>query len=489
MKNAVIKGQNRGTKRLAFCLMLGAALAALPGAALAKGATFAPIFSFAPYGPTGNQGAGMLVQDRHATMYGETGDSIYAITPDGTETPVADLGLGAECSSGMTLGADGLLYGTCAIWQDNESSSGIIFQFNPKKKSFNVIYSFPPYNAADTEWPSALTLGPDGNFYGTTRADDSNSGTVFQITPSGTFTTLHVFQGYLQNDGAFPSAVGDGYDVNPIPLTVGSDGNLYGTTDQGGNDGFNHGVLYRITTSGAVTIVYNFAVGLSPFAGVTQVGDNFFGQTAIGGTSNQGTIYKLNPKGKFTILHSFDSASDDAATPDFRLTLGPDGNLYDASSAYESGGYGPESLYKITPSGNYTDEFNGFGTAGSCNQVQAGCVLTSGLYLHTNGRFYGVTEQGGSSDLGIVYSLKLRGAAAIVRPLVPAAKAGHWLGILGQGFSNAVSVSFHGKPAAFRVIEDTYLEAKVPLDADKGAIIVKTGNGEQHSNTDFSPLR
>jgi uncharacterized repeat protein (TIGR03803 family) len=489
MKSTDIKGLNRGTKRLAFCLMLGAALTAVPGAALAKGATFAPIFSFAPYGPTGNQGAGMLVQDRHATMYGETGDSIYAITPDGTQTPVVDLGLGAECSSGMTLGPDGMLYGTCAIWQGNESSSGIIFKFNPNKQSVHVIYSFPSYNAADTEWPSALTLGPDGNFYGTTRADDSNSGTVFQVTPSGTFTTLHVFQGYLQNDGAFPSAVGDGYDVNPVPLIVGSNGNLYGTTDQGGNDGHNSGTLYQITTSGTVTIVHNFAQGLSPFSGLTQVDGKFLGQTGIGGTSNQGTIYKLNPNGKFTILHSFDQTADDAAFPDFRLTLGPDGNLYGASSDYASGGYGPESLYKITPSGNYTNVFNGFGTAGSCNQDQAGCVLTSGLYLHTNGRFYGVTEQGGSSNFGVVYSLKLHGSGAIVRPLVPAAKAGKWLGILGQGFSNAVSVSFHGKPAAFRVLEDTYLEAKVPPGADKGAIIVKTANGEQHSNTDFSPLR
>ncbi len=478
-------------KHLAICAALVAALvvSAAYSPSLAKGATFAPIFSFAPYGPTGDQGAGLLVQDRHGTMYGETGDSIYSITPDGTETPVVDLGLGAECSSGMTLGTDGLLYGTCAIWQDNESSSGIIFKFNPKKNSFDILYSFPPYDAADTEWPSALTLGPDGNFYGTTRADNTNSGTVFQITPSGVFTTLHVFQGYQQNDGAFPSAVNDGYDVNPIPLIAGSDGDLYGTTDQGGNDGFNHGVLYRITTSGTLTIVYNFAIGLSPFAGVTQVGDNFFGQTAIGGTSNEGTIYKLSPKGKFKILHSFNSAVDDAATPDFRLTLGPDGNFYDASSAYQSGGYGPESLYKITPSGNYTDVYNGFGNAGSCNQVPAGCVLTSGLYLHTNGRFYGVTEQGGSDDLGVVYSLKLRKAAPLVRPLVPAAKAGHWLGILGQGFSNATSVTFNGKSAAFRIVEDTYLEAKIPSNAGKGPIRVSTGDGELRSNADFSPLR
>jgi hypothetical protein len=137
MKNTDIKGPNRGTKQLVFRLMLGACLAALPGAstALAKGgATFASIFSFAPYGPTGDQGAGLLVQDRGKTMYGETGDSIYAIAPDGKEKVVADLGLGADCSSGMTLGADGLLYGTCAIWENNESSSGS-FSSSIRRKS------------------------------------------------------------------------------------------------------------------------------------------------------------------------------------------------------------------------------------------------------------------------------------------------------------------------------------------------------------------
>lgn len=490
MLTRIIRSKTRPGVPLAFCLMLGAALGSLPGAspALATGGKFSTIFSFPPYGPTGNQPSGLLVQDRKGTMYGETQDSIYSISPRGTETVVQDLGLGASCTTGMTLGTDGLLYGTCAIWGGNESGSGIIFQFDPRKQSFNILYTFPSYDSADTEWPSALTLGPDGNFYGTTRADNSNVGTVFQITPSGVFTTLHVFQGYLQNDGAYPSAVGDGYDVNPIPLTLGSDGNLYGTTDQGGNNGFNNGTLYQITTSGALTIVYTFGPGLSPFAGVTEVNGNFFGQTGIGGTTNYGTIYELTPDGTYTTLHNF-SAADDAATPDFRLTLGPDGNLYDASSSYRSGGYGPESLYKITPSGTYTDVYNGFGYpgTGTCNPTP-GCLLTSGLYLHTNGHFYGVNEQGGSSDLGTVYSLKLRRAAAFVRPIVPAARAGEWLGILGQGFSKATAVSFGGKPAAFRVLEDTYLEARVPLDAGKGRIVVRSGNGEQRSNFDFSPL-
>ena len=87
-------------------------------------------------------------------------------------------------------------------------------------------------------------LGTGGNFYGTTYAGGSgNDGTVFEITPSGTLTTLHSFGG---SDGDEPDA----------GLLMGSDGNFYGTTERGGADGL--GTVFRMTTGSTLTTIYSF---------------------------------------------------------------------------------------------------------------------------------------------------------------------------------------------------------------------------------------
>jgi uncharacterized repeat protein (TIGR03803 family) len=116
-------------------------------------------------------------------------------------------------------------------------------------------------------------------------------GTVFKITPTGTFTTLHNF-GYT--DGAYPIAA----------LVQATDGNFYGTTMGGsgtacGSDGC--GTLFRITSSGTLDTLYRFcsqancADGLSPSSGLIQATDgNFYGATPFGGTENDGTVFELS---------------------------------------------------------------------------------------------------------------------------------------------------------------------------------------------------
>jgi uncharacterized repeat protein (TIGR03803 family) len=353
-----------------------------------------------------------------------------------------------------------------------------------KKNNFSVLYSFPQIGGGSV-YPSPLTLGPDGNFYGTTRNDDVNEGTVFQISPTGAFATIHTFQGG-SDDGAYPSSGGT-YVGNAIGLTLGSDGNLYGTTNSGGVN--SAGTVYQVTTSGAVTVLYSFPENNCPCTGVTEANGNFYGQTNVGGTSDEGTIYQLTPDGTYTTIHNFDASADSAEYPAFPLTLGSDGNLYSASPSF-TGGYGPESLYRITPAGTYTDLYNGFAVpAGSgCSQPTLGCFVQSPLYQSTDGQFYGATLWGGNEGNGEAFRLKIRGAEAFVRPSVRAAKPGQWIGMLGQGFAKAKNVSFGGKTAAFRVVSDTWLEARVPLDATTGRIEVKTAAGELRSNSDFSPL-
>ena len=488
--------QNRNQKTALPPTSLCAAILALlltGTASLAHGARVTGLYDFGTVDATQTAPGGDLVEGSNGRIYGEMNfnrSEIYEMTPGGRETllwtsPQPPAGADV-CYTGMTLGTDGLLYGTCEEWDNNDTSSGVIFQFNPGKKQhgLKVIYTFPAFGNGGYEYPSALTLGTDGNFYGTTRGDTTNPyGTVFKVTPQGVYTTLHVFQGASQNDGADPS-----YTTRPVPLTLGSDGNFYGTTDAGGLNGQqNGGTVYQITPTGTVTILYYFPNGISPLAGVTELNNNFYGQTYRGGPSNDGTIYQLTPGGVLTTLHNFNQMTDSAAVPNFLLTPGTDGNFYDASSDYADGGYGPESLYKITPSGTYTDLYNGFAYQNDCSPAPDACYVNSPLLLHTNGRFYGVTGQGGTAGRGVFYDMIYR-QAPFARLQLSAGKPGTWIGILGQGFSRTTTVSFNGVPARFDVVSDTFVRAQVPTDAGKGRVQIAGPAEELSTNTEFTPL-
>ena len=135
-----------------------------------------------------------------------------------------------------------------------------------------TLYTFNDVGREGTDVESALAVGLDGNLYGTTaQGGDNNNGTVFQVTPSGTLTTLYSFSG-TSGDGATPHSA----------LVQGSDQNFYGTTESGGT--YNEGSAYVVTSSGALTTLYSFGGdfygGLYPAAALVQGSDgNFYGTT------------------------------------------------------------------------------------------------------------------------------------------------------------------------------------------------------------------
>jgi uncharacterized repeat protein (TIGR03803 family) len=194
-------------------------------------------------------------------------------------------------------------------------------------QSYTVLHGFelPPSN------PSGLFQGTDGNFYGTTaNGGASGSGTVFQMTPSGTLTTLHPFTG--GSDGAYPYA----------GLIQGTDGNFYGTTVQGGASG--RGTVFQMTPSGTLTTLHPFmggSEGAYPYAGLIQGTDgNFYGTTYEGGASGRGTVFQMTPSGTLTTLHPFMGGSEGA-------------NFYGTTYQGGAGGY-YETVFQITPSGTLT---------------------------------------------------------------------------------------------------------------------------------------
>src|SRR5215472_11019457 len=176
-------------------------------------------------------------------------------------------------------------------------------------QTFSLLHTF---DYTDGAYPQAgLVQANNGNLYGTTDnggaggACFNGCGTVFKITPGGTLTTLYSF--------CSQSGCPDG-DVPIAGLVQASNGNLYGATAGGGVDGL--GTVFEMTPSGTLTTLYSFcpqgdcADGDDPLAGLVQANNgNFYGTTGFGGVSGAcvsgcGTVFKITPSGKLTTLHS-----------------------------------------------------------------------------------------------------------------------------------------------------------------------------------------
>jgi uncharacterized repeat protein (TIGR03803 family) len=395
----------------------------------------------------------------------------FKISPQGALTAVSFDGTdGAIPNAGLVLGPDGLLYGTTS--SSGGSGNGEVFSLNPKTRAITVLHSFAGSDGANPDAP--LTLGPGGKYYGTTFVGGStNNGTVFSITRSGTFTSLHSFSGA---DGA-----------NPIAgLTVGFDGALYGVTDQGGNGGSGRGTIFRITASGTLTTLYVFdgTNGANPFGTLLLAADgNMYGTTA--GDITFGTVFQLTPAGVVTILHGFDGND----LPSAGLVQATDGKLY--GTTFFGGGFGNGVIFSITTTGTFATLYSFPNSDGVDGQNPFG------LMQHTNGKLYGVTNQGGTSNnciplgtpgCGTVFSLDV-GLGPFVKFVVPNGKVGSVIQILGTGLTGATAVSFNGVPASsFKAISDAFMTAAVPEGATTGRVKVTTPTGTLTSNVKFKVL-
>ncbi len=187
--------------------------------------------------------------------------------------------------------------------------------------SHTVLHQFGDQAGDGAEPRSGLVEGSDGSLYGTTTSGGTgNAGTVFSMTPDGTFTTLHPFT--YTDPGTNPSAA----------LVQGSDGDFYGTTKYTGN-GIGYGSIFKITPAGVFTTVHAFATdgsgGGQSTAGLTLASDgNLYGTTSFGGDYQRGTLFSVKPDGTFTTLHVFGSNPNDGHAPAAQLIQGSDGNLY-----------------------------------------------------------------------------------------------------------------------------------------------------------------
>ena len=294
---------------------------------------------------------------------------------------------GAVPTAEPVPGSDGKLYGTTQY--GGASDNGEIYRMSTSG-GLTVLYSAcSKSNCADGSLPTgSLVLGSDGNFYGTTSDGGSQGkGTIFVVTTSGSLTTLYSFCALANcTDGEFPYS----------GLVQGSDGNFYGTTPGGAES---NGTAFRITPSGTLTSLHTFCSvarcgdGTSPEGGVIQGSDgNFYGTTAqAGANGNGGTVFRLTPGGALTTLYSFCARPNcaDGQSPYAGLWQGSDGNFY--GTTVDGGTLGKGTIFRITPTGVLTTLYN-FCSIATCTD---GEYPYGGVVQASDGNLYGTTQAGG----------------------------------------------------------------------------------------------
>ena len=374
-------------------------------------------------GTNGGSPWGALAQGRDGNFYGSTNTggannigTVFRVTPAGVLTMLHSFngGDGSYPVSGVVQGSDGNFYGTTVL--GGAHGGGVIFKITPTG-ALTTFYNFCSQpNCADGGGTHAgLVQATDGNFYGTTFAGGADNdcpiwpgngcGTVFKITPAGVLTSLYSFCAQPNcTDGDYPYA----------GLVQGSDGNLYGTTQYGGDrgcdsSGWGCGTVFRITPNGTLTTLHSFdgGDGAWPYAGLVQGRDGYlYGLTSGDGAHNYGTVFKISSSGTLTTLHSFDGG--DGTYPETVLVQASDGNFYGTAGG---GAYGWGEVFKLTPGGNLT-VLHSFCSQPNCGD---GGGPEAGLVQATDGSFYGTTA-GGGPGAGTVFRMGVARACATCRP-------------------------------------------------------------------------
>jgi uncharacterized repeat protein (TIGR03803 family) len=264
----------------------------------------------------------------------------------------------------------------------------------------SVLYSF--MGGADGLDP-ADALFPDakGNLYGTTYQGGNISdcsgngcGVVFKLNEAGRETALYEFTGGADGGGPFAGLVQD------------AKGHFYGTTYDGGSDGF--GVVFRVTKRGKETVLYSFtggADGGNPEGGLVRDADgNLFGTTALGGSGGAGTVFKITKDGKEVVLYSF-TGGVDGGQPRAGLLQDARGDLY--STTEVGGSENAGVVFKVTKSGKESVLYSFTGGVD-------GGQPRSGLLEGPNGDLFGTTVLGGSNDVGVVFKVTKSGTESVL---------------------------------------------------------------------------
>ncbi len=292
-------------------------------------------------------------------------------------------------SSGVIRDAQGNLYGTTLY--GGVYSLGTVFKISGRGKE-TLLHSFAAnFDGALSNW--GLVRDSKGNLYGTTQAGGAttnDTGTVYKVDVTGKETVLYSFTG--GSIGATDGAAPFGPPVRDLQ------GNLYGTTVQGGPNNF--GTVYRVNAAGSEVVLYSFAGGVDGGypngALIRDSAGNLYGTTTDGGASTTGTVFKVSQANAKSTLYSF-GWNPDAQVPMSGLIQDSAGNLYGTTEL--GGEYGWGTVYRLDAAGNETVLYSF--TGGVDGKYALGVLARDAA-----GNLYGTTQRGGNYGFGTVFKLK-----------------------------------------------------------------------------------
>ena len=310
--------------------------------------------------------------------------TVFRVSASGTETVLYRFAGspkdGAE-PVGKLVVLNGMLYGT--TYNGGTKDLGTVFAVDTSGKE-HLVYSFQ--GGSDGTNPAAGLIVMSGKLYGTTVDSGGGSqgdGTVFDVTPSGDEHVLHTFQGY-PNDGE-----------SPYGQLLAAGGQLYGTTQSGGAN--RYGTVFAISTAGKEHVVYSFAGppddGALAIGGLIKVGAFFYGTTEDGGSSNDGTVFRVSGAGNESVVYDFKGQPSDGSSPRATL-LEMNGLLY--GTTYEGGAESMGSIFETTTSGGEKILYSFKG------EPKDGANPFAGLVTF-NGALYGTALNGGRHTGGATH--------------------------------------------------------------------------------------
>jgi len=496
-----VRKKNRRLTSVAI-LVLGLSLAATAHAQ--SSGTINQLFAFTctngSNGETCPQGArpDIILQASDGNFYGAAqvtdegvsdpqGGTLFKLTSSGEFTKLftftqGNSGFlhGNNPADGFVEANDGFLYGT--TFNGGKQNDGVLFRITKTGTDFKVLHNFcSSANCAEGSIPNGLLLGQDGNLYGTTQ----NGGSSVAPCPSSGCGTIFRFE---PTTGAFTvlhrlTAEADG--LEPFGMIQATNGNFYGISQGLNVHGFNQDI-FQFTLAGKFTVQFKSVPLDLGISGLTQgTNGNLYGafESLSAGEIN---FFEVSTEGTdFVAFAPFTSLVGTTSIPS--LFLASDGNLWDTNFSDSTAPLG--SVFSINPQNGAVLQTFAFERANGDSPL-------AGVIQASDGSFVGTTElggtiSGGSNEFadGTVWTLAAglpAPAPAITLLNSTGGSVGSTVLINGHNFIGTTAVSFNGVIASFQVLNTQFVSATVPAGATTGPVTVTNAGGKATSTQSFT---